>query len=101
MNAYKQEVALVGITTNNNIPIGKWIKVNINGIDFDYFAVRKVTPYYSKPLIPMRLQTYFAFKIYRNEIFSHGVRNVFFQSPEILFAMGSLPWGSVCVSMPG
>lgn len=101
MTAYKQEVALVGITTEDNIPVGKWTKVYINNTEFDYFAVTKVTSSYNRPLIPMRLQMYLAFKKYKKDIFSLGIHKVLIQSPEILFAVENLPWESVCVNMPG
>lgn len=101
MQAYGNEVALVGITTDKNIPIGEWTKVKIGEITFDYFAVIRVSKTFHKPLIPKRLQMYMAFRKYKKEIFDFGIHNVFVQAPEILFAIDDLPWDSICVNMPG
>lgn len=81
------QLALVGCSTDEETPIGKWTKKEINGIEYDYFSVRKVnSKSFRKPIVPARLKHYFAVRKYRKQIFEYPTENVFIQTAEVLFA---------------
>lgn len=81
------QLALVGCSTDENTPVGKWIKKDINGITYDYFSVLKVnSKSFRKPLLPARLKHYFAVRKYRKELVNYPTDNVFIQTAEVLFA---------------
>jgi glycosyltransferase involved in cell wall biosynthesis len=97
---FGDNVHLVGISTGD-VKVGEWIKKKLNGINYNYFAFDKREISSNKPLIPLRLRTYYEIRKYKEAILSLGVKRVFTQSPEILFAISSWNWHSICYRFPG
>lgn len=100
LTAFGNQLALVGLAVDN-MPIGKWQKRNIDGIEYDYFAVADFTKTSSKTFVPYRLKSYLAIKKFRKEIFSLGFDNIFVQTPEVLFALRREKINNLCCRIPG
>lgn len=98
---YKNQIMLVGTTDNPNIPVGKWSKLIINDLEYDFFAFRKIDNYKTKPKIPARISDLLAIKKYEKEIFEKGIHNVFMQAPELIIATHKWNWESICYRFAG
>ena len=100
MKAFGNRMALVGISTDD-IPIGKWIEKEIDGIKYDFFAYAHRKPSSKKPLIPARITSYMNLKPYRKEIIGKGIPYVFVRAPESLASI--IDWGfrEICYYFPG
>ncbi len=62
-------------------------KKKLDGIEYDFFSVKKVTLNPNKkPLIPARLPHFYAVLKYRKKIFSYPTENILIQTPEVLFS---------------
>ena len=84
LSALGERVALVGVTTDLNVEVGKWAKINIDGVDYDYFPAIRIKHSNKKPLIPMRIQWYLSLKFYSSEITSIGAEYAMTQSIDSL-----------------
>ena len=100
MQAFGNQLALVGISTDD-APIGCWNKKEINGVVYDFFNIGYWRPSSCKPLIPYRITGYFQTRKYKREIMGFGIRSVFVQAPEILFAIQDWGWENICCCCPG
>lgn len=86
LKSFGNQLALVGCSTDNT-PVGRWITKEIDGVEYDFFSVRKVdNQQFKKPLVPLRLKHYLAVRKYRKKIFTYPIDNLFIQTPEVLFA---------------
>jgi glycosyltransferase involved in cell wall biosynthesis len=101
MKLYGNEMLLVGTTDNPNIPIGEWIKITIDNVEYDYFAFRKVNDFKKKPKIPARISDLLSIIKYRKKIFSKEIYNVFMQAPELIIATHNWNWSSICYRFAG
>ena len=54
-----EKIALVGITTED-IKIGEWSVIVLSDVQFDFFPILKLNPKDKKPLIPLRVKSFFA-----------------------------------------
>ncbi|HBE40757.1 MAG TPA: hypothetical protein DDW27_06055 [Bacteroidales bacterium] len=100
IDAFGSQLALVGISTNPDEPVGQWFKKNIGGIEFDFFALARYKKSKTKHIIPDRLATYFLIKLYNRRINQIEIKNVFIQRQEILLALRTLS-NSICFSFAG
>lgn len=100
LTAFGNELILVGLSTDDT-PVGIWGKKEINNVTYDYFAVRKTSKISKKSIIPGRLKSYLAVRKYRKEIFKFDVKNVFVQTPEVLFAINKIKFINLCTRIPG
>lgn len=55
LSQYKNQLVLVGCTTDKSLKIGKWCKININEIEYDFLPVIYRNSKIKKPFIPARL----------------------------------------------
>ena len=101
LTAFGNRLALVGMTTNDEIPIGVWTKMDINGVAYDFFAVTKSLKNSNKKVIPDRLTSYLAVKRFRKEILSINIKNIFVQTPEVLLALNIKLENNLCCRIPG
>ena len=86
LNAFHSDLNLVGSSTNNLEPIGKWFVKKINGVDYNYFSVAHIKKTSKKPLVPTRIQNYCLIKKYSHQIFGKSNYNIIMiQAPEVLF----------------
>ena len=100
VDVYGEEVALVGVTDRKDIPIGKWIKLEINEKEMDFFAYQRITCSGKKPLIPARISGFFAIRKYKKQILARN-KNAITQAPELLIAIHNWGWDSLCYEFPG
>jgi glycosyltransferase involved in cell wall biosynthesis len=100
ITAFGDNLALVGLSTDET-PIGVWTKKEIDGVNFDFFSVKRVSFSHKKSLIPGRLISYMAVRKYRKDIFRPKFENVFVQTPEVLFALSKTPIRNLCTRIPG
>ena len=100
IDAFGPRLALAGITTNSDDPVGKWFKKNIDSKVYDCFAMARYSKSNTRHLIPDRLAIYFLVKRYNNKINQIKIKNVFLQRQEMLLALAA---GSrnVCFSFAG
>lgn len=100
LTAFGNQLALVGLASED-MPVGKWVKKEINGIVYDYFGVAKFHKTNKKTIIPYRLKSYLAVRKYKHEILKIGIDNVFIQTPEVLFALNNCKINNLCNRIPG
>lgn len=100
MTAFENEVALIGYSTGSE-PVKQWIKKEINGINYDFFSVKKVKKISNKPIIPSRLAGLFYLSRCKKELQFLKNENVFIQTPQVLFVI--IKWGikNICFRSPG
>jgi glycosyltransferase involved in cell wall biosynthesis len=101
IQSFGPEIALVGITTNNNDPVGKWFRKRINGEEFDFFSIARYSTSKTKHLIPDRLISWVLIKVFRRRIFKIGIRNIFIQRQEILLALTGIDRMNICYCFAG
>lgn len=102
LKAYPEgELALVGISTSRDIPVGEWTKRTINGKTYDYFSLMYYSPIFSRPLIPTRLTAYWAFRKYRKKVLKHEFDFIFIQTCDVLFALPQHLLSKCCMCLPG
>ena len=80
------DLILVGVSTDDNIPVGQWSKRFINGTEYDFFAMARVKPSSGRPLIPGRITaSYILFKNMKKVLNTAPPYDyIFTQSPEVL-----------------
>ena len=101
MLAFKDDLALIGITTDKKDPLGKWFKKDINGVFYDFFALARYSRSKTKHLIPDRLVSYILIKYYKKPILDYDVKNVFIQRPDILQATKGFKFKNICYRFGG
>jgi glycosyltransferase involved in cell wall biosynthesis len=101
INAFDNQLALVGISTGKEDPIGKWFKKKINGIEYDYFALARYDKSKTKRFLPDRFVCFFLIRLYKRRILSLGIQNVLIQRQEILPAVKRFGFKNICYRFPG
>ncbi len=103
MGAFKNELILVGLSTDQQTPVGKWIKKKIGDEEYDFFAFRRAKVTSKKPVIPDRIKNFIAIKYHKNKIksYSKSINNVFIQSPDTLLAIQNWGYKNICFRSPG
>jgi len=101
LTVYGNQLALVGLVTDDETPTGIWIKKKIDGTVYDFFAVKRVSKDSRKKIIPERLKNYYYVRKYRKEILSLNISNLFIQTPEVLFAINASVKLNLCCVIPG
>ena len=61
---FKDEVALAGLITDPQDPVGKWLKKDIEGVSFNYFGYARLKKSSKRPVIPIRLKSWFYLLLY-------------------------------------
>ena len=100
MSVFGDEIALVGYGSEGD-PIGVWFKKNINGTNFDYFAICKIKIQQNKPLIPLRIKNMFWFSFYAKKITAIDNSKWFIQAPEIMIPAIKYSKEDICYMFPG
>lgn len=100
--AFGKDAKLVGISTDNSIPVRKWTKRNINGTEYDYYSVAKVNRSFGKPFIPGRITSILRLKPCISSIFDETDYDlIFIQAPELLFCLSDKLLSKTLLIMPG
>jgi glycosyltransferase involved in cell wall biosynthesis len=100
MKVYRDRFALVGISTDKT-PVGRWVKLNIDGKKYHYFSIGRRRISAKKPLIPERLRSLLELWRYRKKIDSLGLKYAFIQAPELLIVVAKWNLESICYRFPG
>ena len=101
MLGFKDQLILVGITTSDKEPVGRWFKKEINGVTYDFFAMARYNKARTKHILPDRLMTYFYLKFYKKKILQVNIRNVFIQKQDILLAVKNFGFKNICYCFAG
>lgn len=101
MRAFGRRLALVGICTDDAIPVGKWVERDIGGERFAFYGTGRVEPTPSRPFVPARLTEMLRVGRHRDGILSLGVRSALLQSPEDLLVLSRWNLESICYWFPG
>jgi len=100
MDAFGSSLALVGISTSPDEPVGKWFRKIIDGNEYDFFALARYRKSKTKHCIPDRLATFFLVKFYNRRISRLEIENVFLQRQEMLMAL-RIGSRNICYSFAG
>jgi glycosyltransferase involved in cell wall biosynthesis len=101
LGAFEDRIAVASITAEK-LPLRKWSDRSFNGKNIKFLNIGKVLKKQgSKPIIPMRYRVYRYAKRAMPSIRSLGVRNLFIESPEWLFASSNYFWENVCYRLAG
>src|SRR5215467_2554599 len=90
VKVFRDELYLVGISTDDT-PVGKWVKKELNGISYNYFALHKAKKISKKPLVPRRFTTYYHLRKYKKKILKFHFNYAMCCAPEVLVAIRN--WG--------
>jgi len=101
ISSFGDQLGLIGISTADNEPVGRWFTKRIDGIDYDFFALARFSKEQTRHIIPDRLMCYFLLKYYRKKILEPGYKNVFVQRHEILPAIRNFGFKNICYRFPG
>lgn len=101
LRAFGENLKLVGIDTNNDCEIGKWIKKDIDGKIYDYFCVAHIKKDSKKPIVPSRITAYFQIRKYINKVLKTDFDKILVQTPEVLLALPTRVLKRTCLVMPG
>lgn len=101
MISFGNDLAIVGITTTKTDPIGKWFKKEINGSDFDFFALSYYSKSKTKHILPDRLVSWALIKYYQKTIRKINIQNVFIQRQEVLQAVNKTEFINICYCFAG
>jgi glycosyltransferase involved in cell wall biosynthesis len=99
--SFGNSLALVGITTEEDEPVGQWFKKKIGQYEFDFFALKRYKKNKTMFLLPDRLVSFVTLQIYRKRIMDKGFRNVFIQRQEMMPAVKSFGINNICYCFPG
>jgi glycosyltransferase involved in cell wall biosynthesis len=100
MDSFGSDLALAGITTSRNEPVGRWYKKTIRGIEYDFFAMARYDRARTKNIIPDRLVNFLLARHYKKKILGIGINNIFLQRHESLLALSDNT-KNICYSFPG
>jgi glycosyltransferase involved in cell wall biosynthesis len=101
LQAFEDRLA-VASTTSEDIPLRRWCYRPFEGKNIKFFNMGRIIHKDGiKPLIPSRITVYRFAKISMPKIYGLGVKNLFIESPEILFAAANYKWESVCYRFAG
>jgi len=100
MRVFGNRFALVG-TVCDDTPTGVWLKKEIDGVAYDFFAIGRRNTNPAKPLIPNRLSGYWQLRKYRQKILGKGIHSAFIQAPELLMVASQWHLDSICYCFPG
>jgi glycosyltransferase involved in cell wall biosynthesis len=100
MQTYGNRLALVGISTDDT-PVGHWIKKEIDGSNYQFFAIGRRRSDRKKPLIPERIRSSIQLWRYRKKILSLNIQNIFIQAPELLIVATKWKNCNICYQFPG
>lgn len=101
LGAFGTDLKLVGINTDKELPVGVWIKYEIDGVDYDFFNVGNVKRNPRKPILPSRITNFLLLKKNIRKILETDYDRIVIQTPEVLFALPLIVLEKVTLIMPG
>ena len=101
IHAFGDRLAVASCTAER-FPLRKWGDRPFEGKNIKFFNMGRIIHKQGrKPIIPDRYTVYRHAKLSMPQIYALGVRNLFIQSPELLFAAVNYKWQSVCYRFAG
>jgi glycosyltransferase involved in cell wall biosynthesis len=101
LHAFGNRLAVAGVTYEN-LPLRKWFDRSFEGKTIKFFNMGRIPQKNAKkPIIPLRLRVYNYARVSMPLIYSNSVKNLFIESPEVLFAAAIYRWESVCYCFSG
>jgi glycosyltransferase involved in cell wall biosynthesis len=100
MESFGSELALAGITTSKNDPVGKWFRKSIHGTEYDFFAMARYNRSMTRNIIPDRIVNLILASYFKKRILTIGIDNLFVQRHESLIAFANTG-KNICYSFPG
>lgn len=101
MASFGNDLSLIGITTVDNDPVGKWFNKTIDGNVYNFFALVRYNKLIKKHMIPDRLMCFILLRLYKKRILQQNFKNVFVQRHEILPAIRGFGFKNICYRFPG
>lgn len=101
MEAFDNDIALAGITTSKEDPIGKWFKKEIYGVTYDFFAFARYDKSKTRHIIPDRFVSFVLLGLFKERILKIGINNIFLQRQELLLALTSSESYNICYCFAG
>jgi len=101
MEAFGNDIALAGITTSKEDPIGKWFKKEICGEHYDFFAYARYNKSKTRHLIPDRFASFVLLRFFKKRILKIGINNIFLQRQELLLALTFAESNNICYCFAG
>jgi glycosyltransferase involved in cell wall biosynthesis len=101
IDQFRDQVALVGMITDESEPVGRWFRKEISGVVYHYFGIGRFRKSDMRPIIPIRLKTFLLLLFYLRRIRKINISDVFTQSPQFLFALNFFNWDSLCFCFAG
>ena len=101
VKAFGNDLALVGITTDDETPIGVWTKKVIGEVEFDFFSIKRTNNKFNKSIIPNRIKSYLWIKKYQRKILKYGCVNLIVQTPETFLPFAFDKRLNICLRLAG
>lgn len=102
LQAFGNNLLLAGISTDEETPTGKWIKKNIEGVEYDYYSMAYIKKDSAKPLIPERIKNLVHVRKHIKRILSRNDFDIIFtQTPEVMFSIPDKYLDITCNYLPG
>lgn len=100
--AFGSDLLLAGINTDTTTPVGIWTQKTIEGQNFEYFSMARVTPSAKRPLIPERITNCFYIRKYINTILKRNDFDwIVTHKPEVMYFIPDGYMSKTCYIMPG
>lgn len=100
LSVFGQAIAIAGFS-NDNLHRGEWSIRKVDNEDIFFFNLGNSFQKKKKSILPNRLKVFIIILYNLRNIKSIGISNVFIQSPEILFAVVTTRWNSLCFRFAG
>ena len=93
---------IVASTTTEDLPLRKWCDRQFEHYNIKFLNMGKIISKDScKPIIPLRYRVYMFAKLSMPQIYDFGIKNIFIDTPEMLFAAVNYKWENVCYRFAG
>ncbi|MCQ2379533.1 MAG: glycosyltransferase [Victivallaceae bacterium] len=94
---------LVGVSTDDSVPVGRWCRRIVSGVEYEYFSLFRTVSGRNRRLFPLRLRGFLALLFWRKRIFDagHAGLAVLVQAPEVVLALSLNAKRRTCLCMPG
>lgn len=101
LSSFGSQMALVGITTDKNEPVGSLFEKRIDDTVYNFFAFARYSKLRTRHIIPDRIACFVLLRYYKKKITCRGYKNVFIQRQEILPAVKHFGYKNICYRFPG
>lgn len=100
--AFGNDLLLAGITTDAKTLVGRWTRKKIDGKEYDYFSMAKVTASSKRPLIPERIKNCIYTRKYIRKILDRNDFDIILtQKPEVIYFFPDRVLNKTCYILPG